>query len=70
MSNPWLKKNPLMSIWLSGAHRVANHARGHTTAHLKRQISSAQSKAAADLPSLWLAPVNVTKPRARRARLK
>ena len=28
MKNPWLKKNPLMSLWLSGANKVAGAARG------------------------------------------
>jgi hypothetical protein len=27
MTNPWTKKNPLMSMWLSGASAVANRAR-------------------------------------------
>jgi len=26
MSNPWLKKNPLMSIWMSGANAVTGAA--------------------------------------------
>ena len=36
MSNPWTKKNPFMSMWLSGANAVANRARGHATAAAKR----------------------------------
>jgi len=32
-----LKKNPFMSMWLSGANRVANTARGKITAEAKRQ---------------------------------
>ncbi len=27
MKNPWLKKNPFMSMWLSGANTVLNSAR-------------------------------------------
>ena len=27
MSNPWMKKNPFMSMWLSGANSIANTAR-------------------------------------------
>jgi hypothetical protein len=27
MKNPWLKKNPLMSMWLSGANAVLGRAR-------------------------------------------
>jgi len=32
MSNPWLKKNPFMSLWLSTANRMAGSLRGQATA--------------------------------------
>ena len=41
MSNPWLKKNPFMSIWLSGANKVMGSARGEATAAVKREASKA-----------------------------
>lgn len=44
MSNPWLKKNPFMSMWLSMANRMS----GQATAQAKRQISAAVTKAAND----------------------
>lgn len=37
MANPWTKKNPLLSLWLSGANAVAGKARGAATAEAKRQ---------------------------------
>ncbi len=37
MANPWLKKNPFMSLWLSTANRVAGPLRAHATVHAKRQ---------------------------------
>jgi len=37
MKNPWTKKNPFMSMWLSGANAIAGSARGHATAAVKRQ---------------------------------
>jgi len=37
MTNPWLKKNPFMSLWLSGANSVANRARGQMTVAAKQQ---------------------------------
>ncbi len=37
MSNPWLKKNPFLSLWLSGANKVAGTARGQLTAEMNRQ---------------------------------
>lgn len=45
MQNPWLKKNPFMSMWLSGANRMAGSLRGQATAQAKRQISAAVTKA-------------------------
>ena len=32
MSNPWLKKNPFMSMWLSNANRAANTVRAQSIA--------------------------------------
>ena len=37
MSNPWLKKNPLMSMWMSGANAVMGAARSRATAEGERQ---------------------------------
>lgn len=60
MTNPWLKKNPFMSLWLSGANRVAGSMRGHAAAQAKRQAAQAKRQAAAamtnttrDILSLW-----------------
>ena len=36
MSNPWLKKNPWLSLWLSGANAVAGQARSQVAAEAKR----------------------------------
>ena len=49
MSNLWLKKNPFMSMWLSGANRVANIARGKITAESRRQSTAAVTKATNDM---------------------
>lgn len=48
MSNPWLKKNPFMSMWLSGANRMASAMRGQSTAQAKRQINAAVTRATND----------------------
>ncbi|MEO5697604.1 MAG: hypothetical protein ABIQ60_10785 [Burkholderiaceae bacterium] len=53
MSNPWLKKNPFMSMWLSGANSVANSARGRVTAEAKRQSTAAVNQATSDMVTLW-----------------
>jgi hypothetical protein len=41
MSNPWLKKNPFLSAWLSTAHRVLGSLRGTATAQAQRQVTAA-----------------------------
>ena len=41
MKNPWTKKNPFMSMWLSGANAVAGAARGQATAAAKAQTNAA-----------------------------
>ena len=53
MSNPWLKKNPFMSMWLSAANSVANTARGRITAEAKRQSTAAISRATSDPWGAW-----------------
>ncbi len=45
MSNPWLKKNPFMSLWLSGANKIAGSARSQMSAEAKRQINQALEQA-------------------------
>ncbi|MES2877885.1 MAG: hypothetical protein V4713_05630 [Pseudomonadota bacterium] len=48
MSNPWLKKNPFMSMWLTEANRMAASMRGQATAQAKRQINAAVTQATTD----------------------
>jgi hypothetical protein len=40
MRNTWMKKNLLMSMWLSGANAVMGSARSRATAEAKRQASA------------------------------
>lgn len=47
MRNPWTKKNPLMSMWLSAANKVVGSARGQATAAVKREAAKAASAATA-----------------------
>jgi len=41
VKNPWGKKNPFLSMWLSGANAIAGAARSRVTAEAKRQTSAA-----------------------------
>ena len=67
MSNPWLKKNPFMSMWLSSANKMMGSARGQASAAAKREAGkagSAMSAAAAQqVTDFWTQ--TVAKPPAR-----
>jgi len=49
MSNPWLKKNPFMSMWMSGANSIA----GSVRARAKRQAATATTQAASEIANFW-----------------
>jgi hypothetical protein len=63
MANPWTKKNPFMSLWLSGANAVAGKARVRTTAAAKRTQTALTKKAVGMWTDAWFAPL---KPRRRK----
>ena len=48
MPNPWLRKNPFMSLFLSEANRMPGTLRSRAIMQTKRQINAAASKAASD----------------------
>lgn len=45
MKNPWTKKNPFMSMWLSAANSMMGNARGQAMAAVKREIRKAAANA-------------------------
>ena len=53
MKNPWIKKNPLMSMWMSGANAVAGAARSRATAEGKRQAATMMTKGVKQIVSFW-----------------
>ena len=53
MTNPWISKNPFMSMWLSAANRTAGTARGHATAAAKRQVATAQADVMRQIVDFW-----------------
>jgi hypothetical protein len=66
MSNPWLKKNPFMSMWLSAANSIAGSARGQAAGQVKRAGRAAASKATSDWIDLWTSPSRTAVKRKRR----
>lgn len=53
MRNPWTKKNPAMSMWLSAANSVAGAARGQASAAAKRQVATTQAEATRQIIGFW-----------------
>lgn len=53
MKNPWTKKNPFLSMWLSGANTLAGAARGHAQAEAKRQTTRMMTKATKEMQALY-----------------
>jgi hypothetical protein len=68
MSNPWLKKNPLMSMWLSGANSIANTARGRIAAETKRQSNATITKATTDMFGIWTQAMTGSMPKRKKGR--
>jgi hypothetical protein len=63
MANLWTKKNPFMSLWFSGAHIVANQARGQAKAAATRQQSALAGQTARFWAGTWLTPIKLKRRR-------
>lgn len=57
MKNPWMKKNPLMSIWMSGANAVLGSARSYAAAQAKRQTAAIMLEGRRQMMRFWTAAV-------------
>lgn len=58
-SNPWLKANPFMSMWLTGANAFAGSLRGHAMANYQRMQTQVINDLMRQSLSFWSAmPVN------------
>jgi len=63
MSNPWMKKNPLMSMWLSAANKAVGSARGQSAAAARRQVGAAQAEATRQIVDFWSGKTTLSAPR-------
>jgi hypothetical protein len=69
MANPWLKKNPFLSMWLSSFNAAAGSMRGHALNQAKHQTMNAMTKATQDIFSAWMASFTPpSPPKSRRRR--
>jgi hypothetical protein len=53
MKNPWTKKNPFMSMWLSGANAIAGSARSRAIAEGRRQTATMMTTSARQITDFW-----------------
>jgi hypothetical protein len=63
------RKNPFMSLWLSGANKVAGHARVRILAEARRQQSDMAREIGRAMASFWAAPLG-PRPKKRRGKGK
>jgi len=73
MKNPWTQKNPLLSMWLSGANAVGGAARSQASAAIQRELTRASRTAGTDanawIVDFWSAALGVpARPKKRRRR--
>jgi hypothetical protein len=55
MTNPWIKSNPYLSLWLSAANTAAAHQRSVFTAELGRQQAALTQEWIRLWTEAWLA---------------
>ena len=53
MRNPWVKKNPLLSMWLSGANTALSVARSRAMTESKRQATAIMRLGAKQIAGFW-----------------
>ena len=53
MKNPWIHKNPFMSMWLSGANSAIGAARGLAVAESRRQGALMMAESAKQVARFW-----------------
>lgn len=68
MNNPWLKKNPYMSLWLSGANALAGAARAQASASAQKQAAMATRRMTQAVFGAWLGAFAAPAPRRRKRR--
>jgi hypothetical protein len=60
MKNPWTKKNPFMSMWLSGANAAMGSARGLAAAETKRQANALMAEGTKQIVNFWTGAITTT----------
>jgi hypothetical protein len=64
--NPWGKRNPFLSMWLSGANAFLGTLRNQANATARRQTQAAMAEATRQALAFWGLGTGSTKRRRRR----
>lgn len=67
MANPWGRKNPFLSMMLSGANAWAGAARGIMTGQAKRQQAATARQGAKQVGDFWTAALTGRAPQKQKA---
>lgn len=68
MKSPWTKKNPWLSMYLSGANAIAGSLYGLTLSVARRQAATAMTTGMKQLTDAWLNVLSPPSARKRKAR--
>ncbi len=68
MRNPWMKKNPALSLFLSGANAWAGTARGLWMKEARRQQADAASAGLKHMADFWSAALTPPSPGRKKAK--
>ena len=60
MRNPWMAKNPLLSLWLSGANALLSYSRSIAMAEAQRQYAMMMSRQLEHWMRLWTPNASVS----------
>jgi hypothetical protein len=66
MKNPWARKNPFLSMWLSGANAVAGVARNRIMAESKRQAATMVTQSTKQMTEFWTDAMLPQRPKKKR----
>jgi hypothetical protein len=66
MANPWIKKNPFLSMFLSGANSVAAKGRALWMQQARRNQKTAVTQATRAWMSMWTTSSSATKRKRRK----
>jgi len=66
MANPWNKRNPLLSMWLSGANAMWGAARSRAAAEAHRQSAAIVAESTRQIIRFWTGATSVPPRRRKR----